>query len=245
MYKPGMDVSPRVFVNMYQYITIRSDISKIQTRETMEFIDMENNKAAVLATLAAEKKVRASMEGTRGRIRIITGSIHTSTTIIIHLHKNKLYFGRNEKYLITRMNLEGKEEMAFSIEGRKRKPVSLQYKKDRVAAVKLSGGKKMPGEMKKQLIDGYSDEFNYFTKITTDEKGMIYVYVTDVENITGWYLDIFSPEGKYLYRSQIKLPRGLQKKGNPVPEQNHIYVYAEDEDGNAMIVKYRITKPVQ
>jgi hypothetical protein len=103
----------------------------------------------------------------------------------------------------------------------------------------------MSKEMEKQLIDGYSDEFNYFTKITTDEKGRIYVYVTDVENITGWYIDIFSPEGKYLYQSQIKLPPDLQKKGNFILKQNHIYAYAEDEDGNAMIVKYKITKPVQ
>ncbi len=244
MYKLGRDVSPRTFVNMHQYITLRSDFDKIQTWETLELIDLENNKGTVLATLAAETKVRASGQGPQGRIRITTGGTYTSTRIIIHLHKNKLYFGRNDKYVITRMNLEGKEEMAFSIEGRKRKPVSLQYKKDRIAAIKLRGGR-MSKEMEKQLIDGYSDEFNYFTKITTDEKGMIYVYVTDVENITGWYIDIFSPEGKYLYHSQIKLPPGLQKRGNFVLKQNHIYAYAEDEDGNAMIVKYKITKPPQ
>ncbi|MFZ2055590.1 MAG: hypothetical protein WAU81_15480 [Candidatus Aminicenantales bacterium] len=60
-------------------------------------------------------------------------------------------------------------------------------------------------------------------------------------------IDIFSPEGRYLFRSKITVEEGLRmtphQSANPLLTDDHLYVGLVDKDLNVRIRKYKIILP--
>jgi len=60
-------------------------------------------------------------------------------------------------------------------------------------------------------------------------------------------IDIFTPEGNYLYRAEIKLEKGLRPLfsplGNLIIQGDFMYSACELEDDTVVIVKHRIDLP--
>ncbi|MBN2256487.1 MAG: hypothetical protein JW704_01530, partial [Anaerolineaceae bacterium] len=60
-------------------------------------------------------------------------------------------------------------------------------------------------------------------------------------------IDIFSPEGEYLYRAKIELEKGLRPVFSPLDNLiisgNFLYAACEKEDDTVVIVKYHIDLP--
>lgn len=101
----------------------------------------------------------------------------------------------------------------------------------------------MPEELAKQLIKGMPDYCTHFSDVTIEENGLIYVYLNDITNETGKEIDIFSPEGKYLYHANIILPDGFKPVSRMVIKREYLYIFAEDDEGEGKLVKYKISKP--
>jgi hypothetical protein len=98
--------------------------------------------------------------------------------------------------------------------------------------------------MIKQMIKTMPDQCTYFNYIRVDEKGLIYVFVPDLADRTRQHIDIFSPEGKYLYKAELSLPDGFRFSIPPTTfKDNYLYVFAEDPDGEGMLIKYRVKRP--
>ncbi len=57
-------------------------------------------------------------------------------------------------------------------------------------------------------------------------------------------IDIFSPEGKYLYRKIIKVEPTYKIGCMPVIDKEYVYLGLEDEDGAITLNKYEITLPL-
>ena len=53
-------------------------------------------------------------------------------------------------------------------------------------------------------------------------------------------VDIFSPEGKYLYKKAIKIKPGLNMVCMPVLDKGYAYLAIEDEEGEITLNKYEI-----
>jgi hypothetical protein len=240
----ALEIMPRAFFDLSHYITVRTDIDMIKKTNTLEIYDLEAAKGDVIAEFAAEQVVVVAARVSGGRIMVVMDEQEITSSVVLTVNKRKLYYGMNDKYLIKKVNLDSKkEDLSFSIAGRKRKPVPLEFKMKQVKSIVLSGGRKMSPAMEKQLIEKIPEHFTYFAKIAVDEKGLIYVFEAEVSKEHGQGVDIFSPEGKYLYHGNIKLPAGLEKIRPFVLKQTHIYTFVEDEEGEGKLVKYKIKKP--
>ncbi len=73
---------------------------------------------------------------------------------------------------------------------------------------------------------------------------MIYVFVSDIENSNTEYIDIFSPKGEYVYKSEIKAPKGFSFHSSGVHFfKDNLFCVVENEDGEVQLIKYRINPP--
>jgi hypothetical protein len=101
----------------------------------------------------------------------------------------------------------------------------------------------MPEEMKKEFVAQFPNQQTYYTKITTDEKGLIYVFVPDIMEPGKQEIDIFSAEGNYLYQSVIELPNGSDKFRPFVFDDQHFYTHIVDGNGVHKLKKHKIRTP--
>jgi hypothetical protein len=193
--------------------------------------------------VTAEKSLTASSDTGQGRMELKIKDANTTPLVVVTAHNNELYFGKNDNYWIKKIDLEGNELLSFSIREREKKKIPQAYKKKRISNIKLNG-QKMPDELAKQLIKGMPDYCTYFSNVTIEENGLIYVYLNDITNETGQEIDIFSTEGKYLYHANITLPGGLKPVSPLVIKGEFLYTFAEDGEGERKLVKYKIAKPI-
>lgn len=205
----------------------------------LKILDTRDSSKKAIAQLEAEEPMTAQSGG----IRLTMKSTDTTPMVILTAGSGSLYFGKNDKYQIRKTGTDGKEIMTFGIDGRDRKPISEALKRKQFERVTLNGGK-MPEDMIKQMIKRVPDEMTYFKRIHIDESGMIYVYLTDMANKTGQELDIFSPDGKYLYHADLTLPEGMKTYSPILFKGNYIYVFLEDGEGERKLVKFKVSKPV-
>jgi hypothetical protein len=151
---------------------------------------------------------------------------------------HRLYYGVSHSYVIHAVDLKGNVLDSFSVE-REKKKISLEAKVRELVLMDPSGPHK---EIAKRL----PDEIVYFHRIQM-VNGLIYVFVGNFGiHWENQQIDIFSPGGKYLYRAQFKPAEGLNIyfSSNCILFQgDYLYVVLEDEDGEVMIVKYKIELP--
>jgi len=155
-----------------------------------------------------------------------------------------LYYGMSNAYVIHRADLQGKQIGRFSLQ-RKKRPVSRSAKKDRFR------DSQMPPDAVKQIVDSLPDEIASFDRIE-GHRGLIYVFVADLEH---WkdrdrqpkQIDIFSPEGRYLYRSFLRFPEGGHLFNTPFTNlaigDGYLVAALEDTEGEVKLAKYRVTLP--
>lgn len=154
-------------------------------------------------------------------------------------YKEKIYFGRNDQYILHAADLQGNIDFSFSLD-RQKKDVSVEDKKNHFS------GSKIPQDRIDSLIKQLPDKMTYFSQIKIVDR-MIYVYA--VQNIERTQrqqtIDIFSDKGKYLYQGVLKFGDNL-KFGSPsnlVVHNNFIYVILESPEGRQTLAKYRIIHP--
>ena len=245
-FKYGTHTRPKCFLDDFTFVTLRVNPEKKQEIETLEIHNFKTDEKSVIAEITSEIPVEASSdEGTRGfNIQIRDENLSINVVIAVDTLHQEIYFGRNDTFIIKKTNPKGSGLLSFSIEGRKRKPVPLRYKEKLVEPI-IVNGRKLSNKMEKKLIKNMPDQSNYFNHIFIDETGLIYVYVTDITNKSRQEIDIFSPQGQFLYHAIIEFPNGLQKRGTLVIKGEHLFAFVEDESGNRKLVKYKIKKPSQ
>lgn len=72
---------------------------------------------------------------------------------------------------------------------------------------------------------------------------MLYVYKSHFIPVSQQEVDIFTPDGRYIYQGIIKVKEGSLIITEPVFKNNHIYLVLEDEEGETFIVKYKTKMP--
>jgi hypothetical protein len=66
------------------------------------------------------------------------------------------------------------------------------------------------------------------------------VFVSDPAMTNEAQIDIFSPDGKYLYRSFIKIKKKYTINPPLLIKENNLYLIQTDEEGRFTIAKYGI-----
>jgi hypothetical protein len=148
-----------------------------------------------------------------------------------------IYFGMNHTYELDAADLNGKILNTFSLDRAKTK-ISREDK--------LEHWKDRPKDRQEMIIKSTPNELNYFIRIEV-HNGLVYIYVSDLNRINRQKIDIFSPQGKYLYSAVMDVGTGLTfsnpQRYNPIIKGSYLYAAVEDEEGKVMIKKYKIQLP--
>jgi D-alanyl-D-alanine carboxypeptidase len=239
-------VSPRVFIDDESFVAVRSAPGILQrpTHELLEILSLTGEDRSVLMKFPAEDKLIMEVMVPRGRYILGEDDINIFPRLIVHFDGERIYLGRSDAYVVKNIDRRGAEHLAFSLAGRNRELLPQDY------AVNLAGrtevaGREMTGETKQQFLTRFPERQAFFTKITADEQGLIYVFVPDIADLGKQEIDIFSPEGRYLYHATLELPGGLERIGPLELRGEHLYALVNSEQDATWLIKYRIQRPVR
>lgn len=156
--------------------------------------------------------------------------------------KKRLYYGISHSYLINIVDLDGNMIGSFSLKREKRK---ITKKMEKEYAKRNPGEARMMSPAMRKRIP---KELNYFSKIQI-ENGLVYVFVTNyAEHWDDQPIDIFSLEGKYLYRTVFKPGKGEKIYASStfhglIIKKGFLYTVLEDLDDDRKLVKYKVSLP--
>lgn len=101
----------------------------------------------------------------------------------------------------------------------------------------------IPQDMLKRIMDGLPPKASFYQDIEIDKHGLIYVFLPNPTGDSLQAIDIFSPEGKYLYSSQLRVEEGLSIQVVYLWD-DLLVIAAEDEEGTIKVIKYSVDLPV-
>jgi outer membrane protein assembly factor BamB len=229
---------PRGFIDENRMIYVKSDREGMgKVPEKVNVFNFKTEQNRTLLTVPPEEAITAQ----KGGMRIVIKDSQTTPGIVLSIAKNEILIGKSDKYKIKKIDLNGKELMEFALDGRTRKHISEEFKRKRFESISLNGGK-MPKDMIDLMTKNMPDISTFFSRIITDHFGKIYVFISDLENKSGQEIDIFSPNGKYLYHSNINIENCSIKSGI-VFKKGFLYLFGEDDDGEGSLMKFRIKFP--
>ncbi len=166
-----------------------------------------------------------------------------SPLMILGYAENRLYWGMSTSYMINVTDLSGKKINSFSVKRRSKK-VSDKFKR------KYFESPNLPEEMINQIAESFPNKISFFHRIEI-HNGLVYVFVPDVDlkskKAKLKQIDVFSPEGAYLYRAYIKFEKKRHHLFSPLKnliiQNRHLYAVLMDEEDNVLISKYKIALP--
>jgi len=159
-------------------------------------------------------------------------------TMNVGYGNREIYYGMNDSYQVFVADLQGKPLFSFSVDREPEKTV-LETKRK---YLKMLGLQNPAIERWAKILP---DSLTYFHRLE-NHNDLIYVYKAHFDPEQKFQqVDIFSPEGKYLYRSFITPGNDLiiYFYRTIVIKKGHLYLIIEDEEGDFKIVKYKITLP--
>lgn len=156
---------------------------------------------------------------------------------------DRLYWGMSDRYTIRVTDLAGSDITSFSLDRKKtrvsRKDKGEYFQRDN-----------MPPDLLKQIVDSLPDDLTYFVRIEV-HNDLVYVFVPDIDlenkTLRIRQIDIFSPEGKYLYKTSLDFGKNrvhlTSPLGNLVIKSGALYAVLQDEGDNVLVAKYKIALP--
>jgi hypothetical protein len=194
------------------------------------------------------KKFPLFMGGTAGsgknELHVIFNALSPIMTVGYDPVQKKIYYGNSDSYQIYVTDLKGNHlhSFSFSVQRKKRK-VPTAVKKERFERLYQS----FPKDVIDQLYKSVPDEATYFNRIDIVNR-LVYVFVPYVALTTPQQeVDIFSLDGKYLYRGVIRVGSDLNIVfsvfKNLIIKNNHLYVVVEDKEGTRKLAKYKVVLP--
>jgi hypothetical protein len=228
---------PRAFVDKNRFIKIppKTD-AREHERDQIDIYDITQKKSSMVAEIPGEEHVVQVAASTT----VVFSGGKYKPMVILCVKDNYLYYGKNDKYKITKLNLDTKTSMTISIKDRKPNKIPQAEKDSFHSRLR----KVLSKEMVDRAMKSIPEEATYYFRIDVDDNGMIYVYQT-IPGAPKWTMeiDLFSPAGKYLYRSKIVFPEGSSIKSPLQIQGDYLYVSLEDQDGEVALAKYQIDKP--
>ena len=223
-----------VFLNEDEFISAPPRITGTSDKARMKYVNLKTGQEKVITDFTLFKGGVIQRDNVQAAAVIPT----ITPVMVVGKHNDKLYFGKNDKYEIYITDLEGKEQGGFSLT-RKRTTVTLKQKEDLL--LKLIKGL-APDDLARQLAKTLPDEETYFANIVS-QNGLLYLYRSHFSPGRQQQIDIFTSEGKYLYRGIVRVEEGLTIAAGPTIQDNCIYMVLEDQAGETTLNKYKTVLP--
>lgn len=235
MKKPG--IAPNLFLKRNEFIQApKSIFDAVEGKGTIKKINLLTGKERVLAEFAVFKG--GAGQGGGHVFDIIVNGL--SPLMTIGYGNKRLYYGMSDKYHINIMDLDGKNIGSFSLDRDERK-ITRARKREHFKNSRL------PQEALDQIVKSFPDKLTYFQEIEI-HNGLVYIYAAELgRSRKKQDIDIFSTEGKYLYRSCIRFGEGHTMMYSPFGNlrivNDFLYVVLESESGDVLVRKYKISLP--
>jgi hypothetical protein len=228
---------PVLFLTEHEFLGVPLGVFEAPDfKAQIKRINLESSQETVIADFEI-------FEGGIGRAGKMVGSLIVpglTPLMTVGYGNGLLYYGRSDRYKIQVADLNGKFLNVFSLD-RKKKIVSEDIKKKYFGRYSS-----MRKQALAQIIATTPDEATFFCRIET-HGGLVYVFVPDISRHNRQEIDIFSPEGKYLYRGNLTLEDDWTMMEpqiyNPYLKDEFMYVSVLDENDNVKIIKYKISLP--
>lgn len=239
---PGKQMIPRLFIDENRLVKFTFLGSQISDEPNyIEIYHLETKKTKKLIRMNQSMGV---LKYSSDSITIVLRPQDTKPEMVLGTDSQALFYGNNDQYQINKVDFNGQPLLSFSIEGRKKNPVSREAKKNHFRS-RVRVFDNFPEKAVKGLLDQMPDQSPYFHGILFDKKGRIYVLLIDLEHKNQQAVDIFSKEGKYLYHTVMDISGDfvwmISFAISFVREE--LFVFAEDEEGEQQLVKYKIHLP--
>lgn len=229
---------PRVFVTPDRFISAPSAVDDPRQKETPITLYNTNDKQSkVIAHFRPFDRATATESSSDQQVTI--GIVIGDITPVMELayRSDKIYYGMTSEYRLHIADTDGKILNQFGIPERTPRKVSQKVIDD------LKGQlRDVPSEFLKRILDGLPSHASYFFSIVVGPGDEIYTFVSDPDSTSGKQIDIFSPDGKYMYRSGFAIPADHTISIFNMKD-DRLAVAAEDEEGNIILTLYRLQLP--
>lgn len=225
--------APELFINENEYISYKeqgaggifSHVFLSQGRQKL-----------IRKILPAKGDLSESSQG--GTITIIIPGLSPMLAASFDTKNRRLYYGLSDTYAINVCDMDGNIIEGFTLQRKKTKFTKSMINR-------LSGGERRMFRNQYKKITGKFPYLTYFQKIQV-EGGLLLVFVIYFGD--AWeeqQIDIFSPGGKYLYRTLFKPPGGELIVGEVFIMKDYLYTIQDNGKGDRRLVKYKITLPIK
>jgi hypothetical protein len=228
---------PQTFINENEFI-----------HAPLSILDLPDNKGKI-----ARFNLKSGEEKVLAEFSVFTGGIDTTARgsivlvvpgltpyMVVSYQNNKVYYGQTDSYVIHVADLNGKELNTFSLE----RPVKKVSNADVKKHFEDAPNRRIPQDRLERIIKSLPRKLTFFHRIQ-ENNGLIYIYEGGFGRLRKKQpIGIFSPEGKYLYRSVLSFGENLYIKLTKITiKDNHLYVVLEDDEGEITLAKYKISLP--
>jgi hypothetical protein len=228
---------PVLFLNEHEFVAVPLGLFEASDlKAQIKCVDLESGQETTIANFSI-------FEGGIGRAGKLVGSLIVpglTPLMTVGYGNERLYYGMSNSYVIHVSDLNGRPINTFSLDRKKRKVPEETKKKffGRYSSIRK--------QALDQIIETTPDEATYFCRIEV-HRGLIYVFIPDISRQNQQQIDIFSPEGKYLYRGNLTIDDNLTmiepQIHNPYIKDDGLYVSVMDENDEVKIIKYKISLP--
>jgi hypothetical protein len=198
-------------------------------------VDFSTGKESVFDELTIE--TAASGGGARGPVGVVRGLTPTAEAAWDR-DLGRVYYGCSSDYKIRMARTDGESLGAFSLE-RPRQPV------DEAAKRAHFEGSRIPAEHFEVMLAALPDKLASFRQVWAGA-GLVYVLPsTGLErDVAAQPVDIFSSDGRYLYRAELRLPEDVRFTPDAMAIVGHdLYALCRDAQGRRSLRRFTISIP--
>ncbi|MCP5052491.1 MAG: 6-bladed beta-propeller [bacterium] len=229
-YLHSISLEPRTFISGDVCVSAPAMVQR-GSKGKMSLYNMKTKEDKLVTEFETYEKALDAKAGRSMAVESIT------PMMFVEAGNGKIYYGMSHTYEITIADTKGKKIGSFSLEGRERTDVSEEYRNHIRSLLKT-----MRPEVANRLVKALPGKASFFDKIAIDKDGLVYIFVSSPGSGNRRSLDVFSPEGKFLYTSEIKIEEDYQI-GLIYFKDDVLVLDVEDDEGNVRLVKYSIKRP--
>jgi len=231
-------LDPVAFLDNDRFISAPGTSDQPNREIPLEIYDCRTENRRVLINFKPYEKATATESDSRRTITVAVVIGNITPLMMAGANPKRIAFGMSDNYEISIIDLEGNPVNTFSVPDRKPKPVSHDFKE----RMKKRIGGNVPVDIINRILDGLPPHASFYSDIRLLDNDMVLVFVSDPDRQNGTTIDIFSPQGSFLYQADFSAPPGHTIENYEL-SGNRLFMATLDEEGYPYLTCYRIGWP--
>lgn len=231
-------MKPRTFVSKEVFISAPVNPGALGGKKAkIKWYNVKDRREKIIAEFQLFKEAAATKRSPGRQVTLVVVFDGITPIMIVKNRNGKVYYGMSDTYAINRVDLKEKKTSSFSLDGREPEKITPAIKKELA-----KGFGDVPRDMLNRIMDGLPAKASFYQDLVIDNRGFIYVFLANptAEPIQG--IDIFSPGGKYLYSSQLRVEEGSSIQAIYLRD-DLLVIALEDEEGTVKVAQYSVQLP--